>query len=152
MIKVAFDIGRPEDCIDWIITIFTRSWCKHCELVFSDGTSYSADPKAKGTHFIENKDYSDPKKWKLLALPWITPEEEAQIKVACNEELGCGYDWIAVLFGWCWFTFNSLNNWYCTEIVLFLLRHHLWYVIDRWYSPIGLQTSLETEIACRIKH
>ena len=144
MLQVAFNIGRPEDLIDWTIAICTQSYCKHSELYFSNGQSFSSDPGYGGTHFTV-RDYSDPNKWELVALPWITSDMEADIYRFCNQELGCRYDWKAVLLGWLITPCNSINDWFCTELCLAALRPYLKWTVDRWYTPIQFMEALEME-------
>lgn len=144
MMQVAFNIGKPVDPIDYVIRFFTGTKCYHCELVFSDGRSFSSDPKSNGTRY-KRIDYSDTEKWHLIPLPWITPQEESIIQSFCNRELGCKYDWKAVFLGWLITPCNDLSRWYCCEVCHSGIKPFLKYAHDRWYNPQGLMDELLTE-------
>lgn len=148
MMRVAFDISRPRSLTDWVIAIFTGSNCTHCELVFSNGESFSSSPHDDGTRFAKIN-FDDPKKWEVISLPWISVNKEAEIKKFCKSELDCRYDWGAVLLGWLITPAGSTNKWFCTEIVHAAIRHSLKHVVDRWYTPAALKTALYMEQSAR---
>ncbi len=144
MLQAAFNIGQPTDLIDRIIRFLTKGEYYHCELIFSNGDAYSADPKS-GTRYT-TIDYKDTTKWILLPLFWITEQQEKLIRAFCDDECGCKYDWTAVLFGWLFTPVESDTNWYCCEVMHSAIRPFLKTVKDKWYSPIQLFRALQSEI------
>lgn len=144
MIQVAFRIGKPKDIIDLVIVFFSASCCTHCELVFSNGESFSSDPKSGGTRF-KDIDYSNASEWELIPLPWITETEEHEIRAAATYELGCRYDWLAILLGWLIVPWNKLNQWFCTEIGMHLLSPYLKRPTTAWLTPSAYRSIIRRE-------
>lgn len=142
--RMAFRIGHPTDTIDKIIRFFTKKDCYHCELVFSDGVSFSSDPQSNGTRF-KKIDYTDTNEWELICIPWINKKQETRIREFCTKELGCKYDWLAVLLGWLVTPANSENRWYCCEICLEAIKAYSKTLTKDWYNPFQLREGIRNE-------
>lgn len=111
---MAFYIGEKGTILDRIIDIWS-GWYgySHCELVFSDGMSFSASPREGKVRF-KRIDYDD--KWVIRDLPF-SYEMEDVIRGRCREYLGKSYDYIGVLLYYGLFTdIYDKKKWWCSEI------------------------------------
>jgi hypothetical protein len=111
--KIAFLKGTG--IIDRLIQIWTLSKYSHCEIVFSDGTTFGNSLVAPFRTQISHKTYS-PKYWDLVDVN-IAPEQENLIRAFCWTQVDKKYDWKAIFFsqilpfGW-----EDPNKSICSEI------------------------------------
>lgn len=113
--KIAFYVGG-DSFFAKLVQWYTRSPESHCELIFSDGQSFSADIERWRTCFA-TKDFSNTEKWVVYDLPAITEAEEAIIRKFCVAETGCWYDIIGIFFSIVLpFGFQSPWWWFCSEV------------------------------------
>lgn len=91
----------------------------HCELLFSDGMSFSSSPR-EGKCRFKSITYGD--KWYEVELYNITPEKEAQIRYECSRYVGKKYDYLGIFL---WFLIpvgiEDGSRWWCSEICSKLL-------------------------------
>lgn len=68
----------------------------HCELIFSDGMFFSADPRDSGVRYkcIE----FDISKWDFVNMELDTFDEN-MVRRWCNSKVGRGYDWLGIILG-----------------------------------------------------
>lgn len=99
---------------DWLIKKWTHSKYSHCQLVFSDGSSFGSNIFGDMSTQFMNMTY-DPAYWDLVEVP-MTPEHEREIIKFCQSEQNCKYDWCGIFFsqifqlGW-----HSVSKWFCSE-------------------------------------
>ena len=91
---VAFYKGEGN-FFDKLIRWKTRSQYSHCELVFSDGVFFSADPRDKGVRY---KNIAlDPTKWDFKEVHLDTFAENV-VRRYCDSKVGRKYDWLGIVF------------------------------------------------------
>lgn len=139
--KVAFYRGKGK-LFDRITKWFTNGEFSHCELVFSDGMSFSSSYRDKGVRY--KRIIFSPERWEFL--DFYTNEEE-ELRKWCDTHVGAKYD----MWGVIGFTLSPFrdalqqrNKWYCSEICaagmrLFGASYAMSAMPDR-ISPSGLYT------------
>ncbi len=120
MLRVAFRKLQKDDKLFYkgIDCITGRGGYHHCELIFSDGMSFSSKTFEGKLQVRKIKiDYDlEANLWDIIDLPDCLDEEV--MRCFMDSQLGRGYDWLA--FG---FTFiiplgkHSPNKWFCSEII-----------------------------------
>jgi len=126
-VKIAFYKSGKGDWIDKAVNLFSGCYgYSHCELVFSDGMSFSSSPR-EGKCRFKNINYSD--KWCIIDLPSITSEKESQIRFECSRYVGKKYDYLGIFF---WFLIpvgiEDGSRWWCSEVcskLLGLMRYRI---------------------------
>ena len=108
--KIAFYRAKYGTWFDKLIALITRSGFSHCELVFSDGTCFSASNR-DGVRFA-TIDFTSGH-WELVDVE-VTPAQESVIIAWCVRQEGSKYDWIGVFFGWA--GVHQSSKWFCPEI------------------------------------
>lgn len=110
--KAIFWIG-PCGFFGTLVRAFKHRGISHCEILFSDGFSGTADPKKDGIVLYPLE--LNPVDWFVLDIP-CTPEEEQKVRQFFIDEAGCRYDWLGLVltqvFGWNW---RSKTKWFCSE-------------------------------------
>lgn len=104
----------PGNIFDKVIRWWTKGTYSHCELVFSDNTSFSADIKMFKTRFKKVTYCKDD--WDIFEVN-VTSEEEQTMRKFCEDEDGCWYDIVGILFTQ--FIPLSFENpwwWFCSEV------------------------------------
>jgi len=112
---------NPKSFGGKLICWFTKGQYYHCEFLFSDDIVFSAESSSKN--------------WGVVKLPYIykenvdhfklniTEEEERILRLNCENELGCGYDIIGIIFSivlpW---HFENPWWWFCSEFVTAMLQ------------------------------
>ena len=136
MMHIAFAIHeRNKSIIPTIVSLFTWSKAYHCQLVFSDGVAITTDI-SKDVHFTETT--YDKWHWVLLPLPWITEEQENDIRITSSVlvENRADYDLIGAIFGRLSKWFNNSGDYFCTELCAELLSTYTPELFkDTWYNP-----------------
>lgn len=117
--KAIFWIGR-SGFFGSLIRLFKHRGISHCEIMFSDGFSGTAD-SAKGGITLYPIAFN-PADWFVIDIP-CTPAEETTVRQFFLDEAGCGYDWLGIVFcqvfHWGW---GSKNKWFCSEACMTALR------------------------------
>lgn len=113
--RIAFYRAKYGDWSDRLIALFTMGAYSHVEYVFSDGVWFSASPRDGGVRYkwIVPKDLH----WTFLDLP-VSAEEEDKLRMWCDGEVGCKYDWKEVLRFVLPFLGSDKSRWFCSEIVM----------------------------------
>jgi hypothetical protein len=117
--KIAFYSGA--DTLDRLIEGRTNGNVAHCELLFGDGSSFSASQWDGGTRFVPQLKITDA--WTVVD---IGPVDEAALKVWCTGELHKKYNWIALVK---YFTGIHAQaepdpeTWFCSEICVAALQY-----------------------------
>jgi len=111
-----------------VIQWWTKSIYYHCEIIFEDKTSFTAniDKNGYGTYF-HTFDYNnyDKSNWDLIDIN-ITSEQESQIKEWCKNEDGCWYDIIGLFLTQVIpLSFENSRWWFCSEMVIAALKENL---------------------------
>ena len=136
MMHIAFAIHeRNKSIIPTIVSLFTWSKAYHCQLVFSDGVAITTDI-SKDVHFTETT--YDKWHWILLPLPWITEEDENNIRIASDVLVKnhAGYDLVGAIFGRFSKWFDTKGEYFCTELCAELLSMYTPELFsDTWYNP-----------------
>lgn len=110
--KLAFYIAKNGKILDKLISWWTGSIFSHVELVFSDGTSFSASIRDKGTRF-KKIDFKD-KRWKFININTL---DEEKIYNDCLDEIGKGYDVRSIfLTHFLRFRLEDRRKWNCFEL------------------------------------
>lgn len=121
--EIAFrkgDTSFASKMIRW----WTKKPYSHCELVFSNGLTFSAYIEDFKTSF-KNKEHL-PEEWDFLTIP-ITLEEEQKIYKFCLEEVNCYYDIIGLLFTQILpLSFENPYWWFCSEVCVSALQQIEW--------------------------
>jgi len=150
--KIAFQ-KNGKGIFAKIIQWWTKSIYYHCELVFEDKTSFSANIdswKIIGTRF-STFDYNnyDLNNWDVINLP-INTDEEQKIKEWCKSENNCFYDFIGLfLTQLVPFSFENKYWWFCSEICCAALQKNLnWFqnIKTHEQDPIELRILVHTEL------
>jgi uncharacterized protein YycO len=123
--KLAFYLGSNGNYLDKLICIVTGSAYSHCELVFSDGQSFSSSPRDGGVRF--KPIIYEPQKWVVIELP-VEPADEAKVRSWCQTKTGKDYDFSGVLGFILPFFKQDDDDYYCSEICLMALK----LVIEEW--------------------
>lgn len=115
MMRMAFYKSNRGTFLDFMIDAWTGfGGFSHCELVFSDGMSFSSSPREGKCRFKSIK-YDD--KWVMVDLDWIGDLNEGEIRLQCINEVGKKYDYLGIFF-----TFvlpihvDDRKKWWCSEI------------------------------------
>lgn len=154
--KIAFYIGG-ETFIDKAIQWWDQERESHCELIFSDGVSFSSRPKGWGTSFkAQGKiDYSDSSKWEVIDLSeFIDSDAEEIIRKWCVAEDDCWYDIIGIFFSVVFpFGFQNPWWWFCSEVCCAALQQIGWFVDEKSWkiTPSELHKITNIEIS-RLKY
>jgi hypothetical protein len=111
--KVAFLKGTG--ILDWAIRLWTFSKYSHCELIFSDGSSFGTSLgypfKTQFSHKMYPHSY-----WDVIEVD-VPPEKEKLMKDFCWTQTGRSYDWTAILFSMILpFRQDASDKWICSEI------------------------------------
>lgn len=117
--KLAFYRGKYGNYLDKLICIFTGSPYSHCELIFSDGQSFSSSPRDNGVRF--KPIFYEPQKWVMIELP-VEPADEAKVRAWCQARVGKKYDYSGVLGFVLPFFKQDDDDYYCSEICLMALK------------------------------
>ena len=116
--KVAFFKGTG--IIDLLIRFYTFSKYSHCELLFNDGSWFGCKPNGDTKTNYRSRIIND--KWDFIELN-ITLEEEKKIKIWCDNEVGCSYDWKGIFLSQILpFGEQSRDKWFCSEICVEALQ------------------------------
>ena len=105
-----------------LIRFWTRSKYAHCEVVFSDGTGYSAQAGKGVIRFQAHPAMYPTSGWDAVLIETALPLEQ-NAESFCSEEVGCSYDWLGVIltqvFG---LRRESKDKWFCSELCLAALH------------------------------
>lgn len=100
--------------LDKLISIWTWGPFSHCELIFSDGTSFSSSSRDGGVRY--KKIHYVPDHWEILDID-INPNQEKDLRSWCDGEVGKSYDYLGVLMYVPRKTdVQNKKKWYCSEI------------------------------------
>lgn len=121
--QVAFYNGwdnKDANIYDKLICIWTLSKYSHCEVIFSDGISFSSSPRDGGCRY-KNITYK-PNNWDIYDLA-IDNEHEGILRNFCDRQVGKKYDWRGIFFS----VFLPLdkhnpNRWFCSEVLATLFK------------------------------
>jgi|LGVE01.1.fsa_nt_gb uncharacterized protein YycO len=108
--KVAFYKAKYGTWFDKLIAKITNSKFSHCELVFSNGTAFSASDR-EGVRFAKI-DFSSGH-WELVTVD-ITSEQESLLTAWCMRQVNSKYDWLGVFLGWV--GIHQQKKWFCSEL------------------------------------
>jgi len=137
--KVLFYRAKYGNWQDRFVALWTWGPHSHCELMFSDGSCFSASARDGGTRF--KKITFLPERWSAIE---IDIEDEEPLRDWCRSNAGLGYDWRGIA----WFLPTPLphiedrNKWYCSEICAVALRKFLGVRLSSRLSPNGLYRKL----------
>ena len=107
--QVAFYIASKGNKLDKWIGLLTWGKYSHCELVFSNGASFSSSPRDGGTRFKNIK--FNPEHWDFVEVN-LSSSQEVDTYIFCLSESNKPYDWLGAIFRlplW-------RGRWYCSEI------------------------------------
>ncbi|BCS54069.1 hypothetical protein [Geobacter sp. SVR] len=111
--QIAFYKGKGN-LWDWVVRKWTGSPYSHCELVFSDGPFFSADPRSNGVRYLTIE--PDPAKWDFIDIE-ISLGEEKWLRRWSDVKVGCGYDWVGLFFGTVLHLgLEDIERYFCSEI------------------------------------
>jgi hypothetical protein len=103
------------------IRLWTWSKYHHCEVVFSDGTTFGALTTWPMKTNYEIKRYN-PKYWDFVEIE-CTPQQEQEIRKWCDGEVGCKYDWNGIFFSQVLpLSREHSTRWFCSEIATAILQ------------------------------
>jgi len=119
MMQVAFYKGKGR-FFDKVIRWWTSGKYSHCELVFANGTYFSADAWENKVRF--EKLYPNPGNWDFVELE-LTPKEEVLVLAWCDSQTGKGYDYTGIILS----QFIPLHiedpaKWFCSELCVKALQ------------------------------
>lgn len=121
MMQLAFK-QNGTGFVSWMIRRRTNGKFSHVELVFSDGLSFSAHEFEGGTRFKRIKYEAEPNFWELVPVRGIDSEQEAHIRLWCEEQTGKGYDFRGIIRFFLGMKRDTNNTWYCSEVCLAALK------------------------------
>ena len=111
--KVAFLKGTG--ILDRLIQFWTFSKYSHCELIFSDGSSFGTSLTSPFKTQFTYKIYFH-QQWDIIDVD-IPMEKETLIKAFCWTQVDKKYDWKAIFFSMILpFRKEDPNKWICSEI------------------------------------
>jgi len=117
--KIIF-LRRDRSIFGTLIRWWTLSPYSHCELLFSDGSTFSAQPGV-GTRFWRVP-AAEQGSWDVLEYD-VLPTEEAHIRVLCLEEKGRSYDWFGIIWSQVFFLRREHpDRWFCSEVCAAFLK------------------------------
>jgi hypothetical protein len=112
-LEIAFRKAEPS-LSSKIIRWWIKSPYSHCELVFSNGLTFSAYIEEYRTCF-KNKEHLD-SEWDYITLP-MSIENEYKIYQFCLKETDCKYDIIGLVFTQIIpLSFENPYWWFCSEV------------------------------------
>ena len=124
--KLALYRSVAGDKLDTIIDLFSgRYGYSHVELIFDnvDGSWFSSSPRDGACRFknIVPKE----KHWVIVDLPEIDYIQEVNIYSLAKCLVGDKYDYYGILFWYVFFWVKKQKdkNWWCSEVVAYLLGH-----------------------------
>lgn len=137
-LQIAFYIGAKGHWWDKLIAWRTGGKYSHCELVFSDGMSYSASPREGCTRF-KQIDFTDGK-WDLLPVLGVDPAKERQLRNWCEGMCGLIYNWPGVIGLGLQVNLNAEKWAFCSQIVVEVLHccGFLKKIVGYQTSPVAL--------------
>lgn len=104
-----------------LIKFWTRSKYSHCELVFNNGSSFSADTKMPMHTRFASK-FMIPEEWDFIHIA-VAEEDEMKIEDFCVEELNCAYDWKGIFLSqFINLGYHSKTKWFCSEVCVAALQ------------------------------
>lgn len=117
--RIAFYRASYGNWVDAVVDWWTgHRGYSHIELIFSDGTSFSASPRDGGTRF--KKIVYKPKRWVFFDLD-VSPEQEKMVRAFCKSQVGKPYDF--------WGALNTIfhlgtmpGHWFCTNVAITALQ------------------------------
>jgi len=111
--KVAFLKGTG--ILDRLIQFWTFSKYSHCELIFSDGSSFGTSLTSPFKTQFTYKMYFH-QHWDIVEVD-VPPEKELLIKAFCWTQVDKKYDWKAIFFSMILpFRKEDPSKWICSEI------------------------------------
>lgn len=117
--------------MDKLVSLWTRSPYSHCELIFSDGTSFSSSSRDGGVRFKQVKYVSG--RWDVML---FETEYEVEMRQWCDSQLGKKYDYLGILSHVIMLPFIQDNSrWYCSEICSAALQIGNFYCGKTTISP-----------------
>lgn len=143
---------RDSSLITILVSLFTWAKAYHCELIFSDGVTITADPK--GVRFLDDETY-DHYKWVMLPLPQIDTDNEAKIRerAAVLVDRKCGYDYLGAILGRFSATLENSDKWYCSELCRYLLKDDITCLSDnKWITPDRIWKAVATDLDQRYQY
>lgn len=97
-----------------LICWWTSSIYSHCEIVFENGLSFSADIEVMKTRF--KTVVYDPNEWDIITIP-IERIVEYKVYDFCLDEDNCGYDLYGMICTQVlYLSFESPYWWFCSEL------------------------------------
>lgn len=134
--------------LGWFILTFERGKYSHCELIFSDGWSFSCVANEDMQHLGVRKIKLDPAAsrldWDTIELPFIDVAQERRIRDYAEGMLGLPYDVISLL-GYVFHAGTLFPNAYiCSEACLRMLQYGGYWLTDKFFSPTALYEFLVT--------
>jgi hypothetical protein len=111
--KIAFLKGTS--IVDRLIQLWTLSKYSHCEMIFSDHTSFGTSLELPFKTVMSYKTY-DPMYWDVVEVN-IPAFKEQIIKDFCMTQIGKSYDWKAIFFSMILpLRQDSSDKWICSEV------------------------------------
>lgn len=112
---MAFYKSNRGTFLDFLIDAWTGfGGFSHCELMFSDGMSFSSSPREGICRFKDIK-YDD--KWIMIDLPYVGSLMESDIRFECSKEVGKRYDYFGIFFNFVIpLNLDNKYKWWCSEI------------------------------------
>lgn len=105
---------KDRELMPIFVSIFTLSKSYHTELVFSNGEAVICGPS--GIYF-GTRTY-DKYHWVLVPIPWITEDEEEEVRVWCQKVVDehPKYDWLGAICGGISAFIENPKKWFCSEL------------------------------------
>ncbi len=153
MIHLAIAVNnRDNTLIPTLVSLFTWSKAYHCEIVFSDGVTITAD--SKGVRYLEDQVYNH-YKWVVLPLPQIDSTSETEIRNLADAlvERHPKYDYLGAILGRFSSTLENSDRWYCSELCRYLLKDKIPSLDDnKWITPDRVWKIVAADIDRRYRH
>jgi hypothetical protein len=124
-LKIAFyKAWVAGDLKDKLISIWTLGPYSHCELIFSDGVSFSSSWRDDGVGVRYKDIHYLPKRWTFIDIP-ATEEQELEVRSWCDTKVveNAKYDWRGIIQFVIPFIKQSDEDWFCSEICIAALNH-----------------------------
>jgi hypothetical protein len=123
-LKIAFYKAWVKgDLKDKLISIWTLGPYSHCELIFSDGISFSSSWRDDGIGVRYKEIYYLPNRWDFIEIP--TTDQELKMRSWCDArtEEKAKYDWRGIIQFVIPFIKQNDEDWFCSEICIAALNH-----------------------------
>ena len=145
--ELIFYIASRGDIYDKLVAAATFGRYSHVEIRFSDGMCFSSSSRDGGTRFKQIE--LNPLNWDIVPLSFVTKEQENEVRMWCESQLGKAYDWRGILCFYLPGDIRDRSKWYCSDVCACALREAAILNLPLKVSPSQMYKIVKKEMARR---